>query len=205
MGAKAKFLFETDFARRETPTMTVVEHERRSADAEAVAYRNGFGAGQAQARAETEQQIANTLAIVGDTLERLSRGLYGIEARLEVEAVEVAVAVARKLAPALIERQPHAEIAALATDCFRNLASTPHIAVRVSESLLAAAKEKLEDVARGRGFEGRLVVTAEPDIAPGDCRIEWADGGIDRDRAATQTAIDEAVARYVAARAEEAQ
>ena len=41
---------------------------------------------------------------------------------------------------------------------------------------------------------------AEPDIAPGDCRIEWADGGINRDRAATEAAIDEAVARYVAAR-----
>ena len=81
MAATAKFLFETDFARGETPTMTVVEHERRSADAEAVAYRNGFGAGQAQARTEIEQQIANTLGTVGETLERLSRGLYGVEAR----------------------------------------------------------------------------------------------------------------------------
>ncbi len=41
---------------------------------------------------------------------------------------------------------------------------------------------------------------AEPDIAPGDCRIEWADGGVKRDRAATEAAIAEAVARYVAAR-----
>ena len=33
-----------------------------------------------------------------------------------------------------------------------------------------------------RGFEGRLVVLAEPEIAPGDCRIEWADGGVVRDQ-----------------------
>ena len=38
------------------------------------------------------------------------------------------------------------------------------------------------------------MVLAEPDIAPGDCRIEWADGGISRDSAATEHAIDEAVA-----------
>ena len=50
------------------------------------------------------------------------------------------------------------------------------------------------------GFDGRLVVLAEPDIAPGDCRIEWADGGLKRDRAATEAAIEEAVARYVAGR-----
>ena len=41
---------------------------------------------------------------------------------------------------------------------------------------------------------------AEADIAPGDCRIEWADGGLKRDRAATETAIAEAVGRYIASR-----
>ena len=37
-------------------------------------------------------------------------------------------------------------------------------------------------------------------MAPGDCRIEWADGGVTRDRAATLAAIDDVVGRYVAAR-----
>ena len=49
------------------------------------------------------------------------------------------------------------------------------------------------------------MVLAEPDIALGDCRIEWADGGVTRDSAATEAAIDEAVARYVAARRGEAE
>ena len=40
-------------------------------------------------------------------------------------------------------------------------------------------------------------------MSPGDCRIEWADGGLARDRAATLATIDELVARYVAARATE--
>ena len=39
-----------------------------------------------------------------------------VETRLEAEAVEVAVAVARKLAPELIAREPLAEIAALAAE-----------------------------------------------------------------------------------------
>ena len=44
------------------------------------------------------------------------------------------------------------------------------------------------------------MVLAEPDIAAGDCRIEWADGGINRDSAAADAAIGEAVAGYVSAR-----
>jgi flagellar assembly protein FliH len=48
-----------------------------------------------------------------------------VEQRLESEAVELAVAVARKLAPELVSRQPFAEIAALATECFRQLTAAP--------------------------------------------------------------------------------
>jgi hypothetical protein len=40
---------------------------------------------------------------------------------------------------------------------------------------------------------------------PGDCLIEWADGGINGDAAAADAAITEAVTRYVAARAAEAE
>ena len=73
--------------------------------------------------------------------------------------------------------------------------------MRVNDALLATAKQRLGEIARTRGFEGRLVVLAEPDIALGDCRIEWADGGVIRDSAKTEAAIAEMVRRYVTARA----
>ena len=88
----------------------------------------------------------------------------------------------------------------MASECFRQLIAAPHIAVRVNDALYAVAKEKLDDIVRARSFEGRLVVLAEPDIAPGDCRIEWADGGINRDSAAADAVIGAAVDGYVSAR-----
>jgi flagellar assembly protein FliH len=193
MKATAKYLFDEDFAAREKPTITLVEAERRRADAESQAHRAGFAAGLAQAQREA-------LAVIADGLERLHRALTGIEARLESEAVEVAVAVAGKLAPELIAREPFAEISALATETFSHLVKTPHVVVRIGAEAFEATKVKLDEIAQARGFEGRLVVLAERDLAPGDCRIEWADGGVARDRAATLATIDDAVARYVAAR-----
>ena len=38
-------------------------------------------------------------------------------------------------------------------------------------------------------------------VARGDCRIEWADGGVNRDSARTLAAIDDVDGRYIAARA----
>jgi flagellar assembly protein FliH len=43
-------------------------------------------------------------------------------------------------------------------------------------------------------------VLAEPEIAIGDCRIEWADGGMTRDRVAVDALIGETVQRFIGAR-----
>lgn len=200
MTKPAKFLFDNDFAGGGKPTITLVEHERRRADAESQAHRNGFAAGQAQAQSEINQHIANALSVIADGLDRLHRALDGIEARLETEAVDVAVAVASKLAPELIAQEPFAEMSALATDCFRQLVNTPHIVVRVSTDIHDLAQQKLEDIARARGFDGRLMVVADAAIAVGDCRIEWAEGGINRDRETTLATINDAVSRYTEGR-----
>ncbi|HYC17569.1 MAG TPA: FliH/SctL family protein [Pseudolabrys sp.] len=200
MKATAKYLFDEDFASGERPTITLVEHERRRADAESQAYRTGFAAGQEQAQQDTAQHIAASLAVIADGLGRLDGALTAIETRLETEAVEVAVAVAAKLAPALIAREPFVEISALATESFHHLVSTPHVAVRVSPSVYEAVKEKIEEIARSLGFEGRLAVTPDESLGSGDCRIEWADGGVIRNQAATASAVDEMVGRYISAR-----
>ena len=180
--------------------MTLAEHAVKLAEAETAAHRRGYAEAQSDADVETDRRIAAALEQIAGNLAAANTGLHAIETRLECEAVEVAVAVARKLAPALIAREPFAEISALASECFRQLIAAPHIAVRVNDALYAAAKEKLDDIVRARSFEGRLVVLAEPDIAVGDCRIEWADGGINRDSAAADAAIGEAVTRYLSAR-----
>ena len=200
MKATAKYLFDEDFASGEKPTITLVEHERRRADAESQAYRNGFTAGQEQAEQEAAQRIAGALSVIADALGRLDSSLTAIEARHETEAVEVAVAVGAKLAPELVSREPFAEISALATECFHQLVSTPHVAVHIANDIYEPTKKKIEEIARARGFEGRLAVIPDETLAPGDCRIEWADGGMVRNQAATMAAIDEMVARYIAAR-----
>ena len=77
--------------------------------------------------------------------------------------MQVAVAVAGKLAPELVAREPFAEISALATECFRQLVTTPQIAVHIGADIFETAKEKLEEIARTRGFDGRLLVQSDDD------------------------------------------
>ena len=201
MSAPVKFLFEDDFASGHAGAgakriMTAAAHEAALARTEAEAYRNGIAA----AEAKVEGRTAAACERIAQAVATMAQGLSAIEARLEAESVEVAVAVARKLAPELIAAEPLGEIAALASSCFHHLIAAPHVVVRIAEQIYDGAHTRLEQIARLQGFEGRLVVLAEPGMALGDCRIEWADGGLARDRTATEAAIADAVGRYVAAR-----
>src|SRR5579884_4131161 len=197
-------MFDTDFAggprKPVEPMITLAEHNEKRAEAEAAGFRRGYAQAQSDAEVEANRRVAATLEGIAASIAAASVALAAIETRLECEAVEVAVAVARKLAPTLVAREPFVEIAAPAGQCFRELVSAPHSAVRVNDALYDTARARLEKIARAKNFEGRLVVLAEPDIAIGDCRIEWADGGINRNSAATDAAIAAAVSGYISAR-----
>jgi len=203
MAAPAKFMFDMDFAppdkARERPA-TPAEIAEKIAVAEARAYRDGYEAAQREAKAESDRRAALALEEIGITIKGIASRFSGIETRMETEAVDVAVAVARKLCGELIAAEPLGEITGLVSDCFSHLVSTPHLVVRINDSLYEAAREKIERQAAQSGFEGRLVILAEPDIATGDCRIEWADGGVVLERAAIEAKINELVGRYMASR-----
>lgn len=202
VAAKAKYLFDIDFAAGDPADKPISpsEHAIKLAEAESKGFRDGYAAAEKEGVATAERRTAVAFEQIGDALERLARDLAAIEQRLETQAVELAVAIARKLAPELLAREPFAEIAALARECFKQLTAAPHVVVRVNDALHATAQTQLEEIARSRGFEGRLVVVAEHDIAVGDCRIEWADGGIVRNQAEIDAAIADAIERYLGTR-----
>jgi flagellar assembly protein FliH len=203
MAAPAKYLFDMDFsapAKARERAATPSEIAQKIASAEGRAYRDGYDAGQREANAESDRRTALALEEIGIAIRDIAARFSGAETRMETEAVDVAVAVARKLCSELISGEPLGEIAALVGDCFSHLVSTPHLVVRINEQLYDRARERIERLAKQSGFEGRLVILAEPEIESGDCKIEWADGGVVLERAAIEAKIDELVGRYMASR-----
>src|SRR5579871_6605891 len=104
MAAPAKFLFDMDFSApdkaRERPA-TAQEIAQKVAAAESRAYREGYDAALREAKVESDRRAALALEEIGIAIKGIAARFSGIEARMETEAVDVAVAVARKLCDAL--------------------------------------------------------------------------------------------------------
>lgn len=191
-----RFLFDTDFRPRPDNPATVKEAAALAetvARAEAEGYARGLREGQAMA----EQQIQARLSDAINRLGLAAAGLIGqSDARdlsREDEAMDFAVALARKIAGEALDAQPLAAIGDAARAALQHLRGVPHLVVRVHESLVDDSEALVKRLARERGFEGRLVVLGEPDLAPGDARMEWADGGVVRDRARIEAAVLSAI------------
>ena len=218
MAAPARFLFDTDFTRPEPPPAPV-EPERPKIDldqhlAEMVALeervraeayeegrQDGFVAGRTDAEARAAERLADEAAALADAARSLLGALDAERLAIERRAVDLAVTAARRLAATLIDREPLAEIRALLTDCLGPLRKAPHLVVRLTATDADALKPHVDRIARETGFEGRIVILGEDEIARGDCRIEWADGGILRDTSRLDAEIGAAIDRWFRARA----
>lgn len=191
--APAKYLFDVEFDGNSRFGDLSGNMRAAIAEAEKTSFREGFDA----AKKEGEQRCAAQLDRIAAEMHLAVGRLAAIETRLEREAIDVASAIARQLAPALIARQPLAEIEALVLDVLSHVRAAPHVAVRISPDMAGSAGAQLKKIADERGFASRLVILPDPAIESGNCLIEWADGGVSRDTEATAALIEQAIQNYL--------
>ncbi len=185
MSAKP-FLFENDF--RRPNSQSEARTAAAIAEAEARAHARGLIEGRAEALAQAEARLADALTRLGLAAAGLLNQSDARDAEREEQAMTFAIALARTIAGDALEARPLAAVEEAARSALQHLRGVPHLVVRVHDGLVDAAEELMKRLARERGFEGRLVVLGEPDLPPGDARIEWADGGVVRERARIEAA-----------------
>ncbi|GJD60179.1 FliH/SctL family protein [Methylobacterium frigidaeris] len=199
-----RFLFDTDFRHpvgkppEEEAPAPEAEALRQAeaaaeaaarAEAEAAAYARGLQEGRAQAEAQVQARLADAFNRVAAAAAGMIAGADARDAEREAQAFDFAVALGRKIAGAALDSQPVAAIAEAAGRALQHLRGVPHLAIRVHDALVEETERQVARLARERGYEGRLIVLGDPGMAPGDARIEWADGGVVRDRAAIEAAL----------------
>ena len=208
-----KFTFDNDFDRpkpapKPEPEPVVVEappppppppmfSEEELAASVAEARKSGLAEGTAKGRAEAtaqiEKQTANALQAIGNHFAAIDREVQASAGALSETAVELSLAMTRRLFPELARRHGLAEIEGLLGRSLDMLKTEPRFTVRVASDQREALVERIDALAGQRGFEGRVMVVADDALKAGDCRIEWAQGGMIRSAADIWKGIEAAM------------
>ncbi len=109
----------------------------------------------------------------------------------------LAAAIARKIAPELARRGADEAIATLFAERLSDLLDEPRLVIRLDAARIDAVKDRLEAIAAQSGYAGKLIFLAADGLDAPDCRIEWADGGVERLMARVTGEIDRIVAQYL--------
>ena len=157
----------------------------------------GMTRGRNEAVAAFDKQVAATLSTIAQQTAAIAKSIAA-EAQAAGKSVDLALAIVRKLHPALVERQGLAEIESVLGQCLESLKQEPRLVAYVHSVKLDALQERLTQLSAASGFEGRVVLIGDDAMGESDCRVEWADGGVEREAGRIWRAVEEALARYIA-------
>jgi flagellar assembly protein FliH len=191
-GAKRKFTFDTEFlgkedrrapaARaRQKQTLTTEELE----NLKTLARLEGENNAQARAAEAMERAIVALTQSVRAALEA-SHGEIEI---VREEAAQIALVMAGKIASAALAALPAAEAEAALRQAMHQAIGEPRITLRASAQVAEVLEPVVTEIAQQEGYDGRVIVAADPGLSIGDCRIEWRGGGTERSAQRIQDAL----------------
>jgi flagellar assembly protein FliH len=175
------------------PTFSEEELEAAVAEARKTALAEGQAKGVADATAQTERQTATALNTIAQHFAKVDGEVKAAAEQIRETSLELSLAMVRRLFPEFARQHGLEEVKELLGRCLDNLRTEPRFTVKVASGQAEALKNEVEALAQSRGFEGRIVVAAEESLKPGDCRIEWSQGGMIRSADEIWKAIEAAM------------
>jgi flagellar assembly protein FliH len=152
---------------------------------------DGMKMGQVRAAEATVTVIEKLCSVVREAAD----STRGQVEDLRREAASIAFVAAKKLAGEAVAALPEADVEAALREAIHQAIAEPRIVLRAAPNVVAALKDKLDELAQETGYEGRIVASPESGMKGGDCRIEWRGGGAERSMNQLEEAIGEVVAR----------
>jgi len=168
-------------------------------DGMAAGQNTGYERGKAEIEATVNARIANALSQIADGVAHLLAAHEAGNAARSEQPVHLALAIVRKLLPEWARRGGMVEVEGMVRACLTDLIDEPRLVIRVAEDTMGLVRDHLDETVGSRGFGAKLMVIGDPSIAPGGCRIEWAEGGVERDTAQLLDEIERRAAHMLEA------
>lgn len=164
----------------------------------AAARAEGFTQGEQSELVRIERVTSESLRAIANLMQLMLGRLNDEAHSLRRDARDVALAAARSIAGSALDAYGADRVEAIVSEAVSHLRDAPRLVVRVSPDLAARLEERLIGCAHEAGFTGEIAIRPDPDAQSGDCVLDWGDGRIIHDRAATLAAIETSATNWLA-------
>jgi flagellar assembly protein FliH len=194
-----KFTFDTEFTgsqdrrapaaqARQKQTLTIEELE----NLKTLARSEGENNAQIRAAEALERTVA---ALTISVRAALDISHAEIE-QVRDDAARLAMAMAKRIAPAALAALPAGDVEAALRQAMHQAIAEPRITLRAAPAVTEVLEPRLNDIAHEEGYEGRVLIAADPTMTGADCRIEWRGGGAERSESIIEDALSALISRH---------
>jgi flagellar assembly protein FliH len=200
MNEPRKFAFDTVFddegdVLNSAPVRKAFYTPQEVEQVRAQAFDEGKAAALDQAQRDEARCLAEIRQAIGQAMGVLARAAHDHREAV----VELAMAAARKIADAALDRFPEAAAQAAFETLLREVESRPRLMVRASEAALPKVREGLERTADSAGYPGQVTVRADPALEGAAFIFEWGEGRAAFDPAEAAERVAQALEAALAA------
>ncbi|MBX7200548.1 MAG: hypothetical protein K1X51_14365 [Rhodospirillaceae bacterium] len=182
---------------KEPPPPPAVKLEFTKAQLEAAreeGYIAGHGAALEEAGTSREHYVADAINLIAQGLDKLDEQQKTANGQIEQIAMRMVYGIVRRMLPTFAEQYAVDNIENFVRAVLPVTLGEPKILVRAHPMIAEDLETRLKDVFARASFQGTYTVVTDYELQPGDCRLEWAGGGADRDEARIWRSVREAVA-----------
>lgn len=155
-----------------------------------------YAEGKGSLEAVTAQAQSLALGRIAEAAMSALNTMDGLAAEARAESLQVGLLAARRIAGSALARFPLDTVEETIAECLAQSAHEPRVVIQVSPDVADMLKARIGQLAEGLGFAGRIVVNTEPRLRHADCRLEWTDGGVERDARMIGDRIEAVLARF---------
>lgn len=179
-----KFLFEESFDDARPMTMEddpndMVFNKTQLDQATAQAFAEGKAAGIEEAKASFEKRTNDTCEHIASQIQMLLSN-YGADIDdITEKSTGMVLFSLRKLVPELFARNAVNHIEGAVRQCFEFALEMPRLTIRIHSDVADEVEKRLLALIGKNGYAGKIVIQGDSSLTPGDCRIEWGNGGLE--------------------------
>tara|TARA_R110002096_G_scaffold435548_1_gene661359 strand:+ start:13346 stop:14011 length:666 start_codon:yes stop_codon:yes gene_type:complete len=188
-----KFTFDDDFSADGGGGTYTNKMQKLNDDAFADGKEHGYN----EALQSLEKNCETILESIKDSLAVITSRHEEQVVAMEKNATALVLTIVQKLAPALVAEKPIKEIEQLVQECLRNNPLEPRMVIRVDEKMLPLLRKRIDTLQTASDYNGQIVLISDTMANVSDCRVEWIDGGAERDFEGLMKSIEETVQIFI--------
>lgn len=154
--------------------------------AEQDAYERGFKTSQDG----IDNLLSKAMDEINQRLMTMIANSSNLSCELEKQSVELAQAIIEKLVPGLNKDNSVEIVKQFISDNFNNFKNEAKLSFYIHPDIISYVQETIAKLANSYDFEGKISLHKDAKLGIADCRIEWENGGVERNLAGMSAKVE---------------